>query len=67
MVYAKHACQEYAQCAIEAEALELDIRGSGRGLKRALSVPALHFHAVVKDHGEIRSALKVNKTSTTKL
>ena len=67
IVYAKHACHEYTQCAIEAEALELQVKAADRHLTRAISVPALQFHAVVKDHGEIRSALKVSKTSKIKL
>ena len=67
LVYAKHACQEFAKCAIEAESLDLDIKCSQRHLSRALSVPTLKFNAVVKDHGEIRSALKVSKTTKTKL
>ena len=44
-----------------------NVKAADRHLTRAISVPALQFHAVVKDHGEIRSALKVSKTSKIKL
>eukprot|EP00945_MAST-04E_sp_MAST-4E-sp1_P002706 g2706.t1 len=62
LVYAKYACHEYTVCSRATEELLEEVQDTRSGRQRSGSlIPVIHHVAVVKDKGEIKPALQVEK------